>query len=65
MKAKIAKGQKTLLAIGFEFSSKKECRAFIKELKERLKTIKPKAADFAFLFDVDNIDMYYAPKPPK
>ena len=62
MKAIIAKGKKTPLAVGFEFHNKKECRAFLKYVKAELKTIKPKCEDFVFMFDMEDIKLYKGSK---
>jgi len=62
MKTVIAKGKKTSLAVGFEFRNKKQCRAFIADLKASLKRIKPKEEDFVFMFDTEDVKLYK--KPP-
>jgi hypothetical protein len=61
MKAIVAKGQNTKLAVGYLFKSKKECRALIANLKERLKKVKAKTEDFAFMFDVEDVDLHKEP----
>ena len=52
MKAVLVLGERA----GFLFSDKREYRLFMKEMKEKVKAIKPKSKDFSVLFPITDVE---------